>query len=408
MRQQVATPGNKLPTLIERRLNAMARRAPRSWGRIKQLPSGRWRASYLAPTDGAELSAKTGSGSALTFTSRGDASAWLSKVEASISAGTWTDPRAPKAAPAETFKAYADRWLTERRLPRTGELLAIRTREGYAEKLRLHINPTFGQMTLREVTTEAVRTWHNRPLPVVGKKTGATARAHSYALLKSILKTATEDDLISANPCTIKAGGSALTQKEIKPLTRAELDALVAAMEPKSLAAAPLLLSWCSLRFGELVGLRREDLDLEARVVHVRRGVVRTKGEGKVTKDPKSRAGKRSVAIPSAVVPALRAHLDEHVGPEPSAPVFTGAYGGLLAASTFGRVFGKAAKAAGRPDVTPHGCRHTGQTMAARAGASLPELMARAGQSTPQAALRYLHSDEDRQREIAERMAAAS
>jgi hypothetical protein len=45
----------------------------------------------------------------------------------------------------------------------------------------------------------------------------------------------------------------------------------------------------------------------------------------------------------------------------------------------------------GRPDLRFHDLRHTGQTLAAAAGANLRELMARAGQSSPGAALRYLH-----------------
>jgi len=59
----------------------------------------------------------------------------------------------------------------------------------------------------------------------------------------------------------------------------------------------------------------------------------------------------------------------------------------------------------GRPDLRFHDLRHTGQTLAAAAGANLRELMARAGQSSPGAARRYLHEVDGRQREIADRLA---
>jgi integrase len=52
-----------------------------------------------------------------------------------------------------------------------------------------------------------------------------------------------------------------------------------------------------------------------------------------------------------------------------------------------------------------HDLRHTGQTYAARTGANLRELMTRAGQSSPGAALRYLHEVDGRQREIADVLA---
>jgi integrase len=52
-----------------------------------------------------------------------------------------------------------------------------------------------------------------------------------------------------------------------------------------------------------------------------------------------------------------------------------------------------------------HDLRHTGNTWAAATGASTRELMARMGHSTPDAALRYQHATEDRDRVIAEALA---
>lgn len=57
--------------------------------------------------------------------------------------------------------------------------------------------------------------------------------------------------------------------------------------------------------------------------------------------------------------------------------------------------------AAGRPDLTVHGMRHTGSVLAALAGANLAELQARLGHSSPRAALKYLHVAQGRDREIA-------
>ena len=51
-----------------------------------------------------------------------------------------------------------------------------------------------------------------------------------------------------------------------------------------------------------------------------------------------------------------------------------------------------AREAAGRPDLRVHDLRHTGATMAARAGATLAELQERLGHSSVNAALRYQHT----------------
>lgn len=57
---------------------------------------------------------------------------------------------------------------------------------------------------------------------------------------------------------------------------------------------------------------------------------------------------------------------------------------------------------AGRPDPRWHDLRHTGAVLAASTGATLAELMARLGHSTPSAALRYQHAAAGRDAEIAE------
>ena len=56
---------------------------------------------------------------------------------------------------------------------------------------------------------------------------------------------------------------------------------------------------------------------------------------------------------------------------------------------------------AGRPDLHFHDLRHTGATLAAAAGATIAELMARIGHSTPAMAMRYQHAGADRDKAIA-------
>jgi integrase len=364
-------------------------RARRGFGEIRQLPSGRWQVQYQAP-DGRRRTARTPDDRALTFAGKGAAERWLVDVGRAMESGTWTPPdaaRAPKVAPV-TFAEYAEVWVRERRI-------AVTTREDYESLLRLHLLPTFGHLAVGELTSAAVRAWHSGPMSQVGP----TSRARSYGLLRSILGTAVDDGILVANPCKIRGAGSAPTVKAITPVTPAELAALVAEL-PERYRALPLVLAYGSLRFGEAAGLKVADVDLVHGVLHVRRGVVRTKDHGLFEKEPKSRAGKRAVAIPMSLVPVLAAHLEQHAGEY----VFPARSGGPLAASTFQRVFDRAAARIGRPDVTPHVLRHSGQSWSAEAGASLPELMARAGQVSPAAALRYLHAASERQRQIADRL----
>jgi integrase len=54
-----------------------------------------------------------------------------------------------------------------------------------------------------------------------------------------------------------------------------------------------------------------------------------------------------------------------------------------------------------RPDRRFHDLRHSGAVLAAQAGATLAELMARLGHSTSAAALRYQHAAQGRDKAIA-------
>ena len=78
---------------------------------------------------------------------------------------------------------------------------------------------------------------------------------------------------------------------------------------------------------------------------------------------------------------------------------------GHLHVNTLSKTYHRARQVAGRPDLRFHDLRHSAATMAAQAGATLAELMARMGHSTAKAALVYQHVAEGRDRIIADRMA---
>ena len=77
-----------------------------------------------------------------------------------------------------------------------------------------------------------------------------------------------------------------------------------------------------------------------------------------------------------------------------------------LGQSTLTWIYYPARDAAGRPDLHSHDLRHTGLTWAAWSGATLAELMSRAGHSTPAMAIRYQHAAQDRDAIIAQKLSA--
>lgn len=364
------------------------KKAHRGFGWLRQLPSGRWQASYVGP-DTIRHTPPTG-----TFKAKIDAEGWLAAEKRLIESGTWTAPtdRNINKTPT-TFGEYATAWLADR-------TLKPRTKAHYSALLRNQILPTFGDLPLEAVTPHKVRQWHTG----LGEGT-PTLRAHAYGLLRTILGQAVHDGEIPANPCHIRGAGNSKRVHKVKPATLAELKELVAAM-PERYRLMTLLAAWCALRFGELAELRRGDIDLKNGTIHVRRGVVRVDGKA-IVSTPKTDAGTRDVAIPPHLLPMLREHLAGTITGGRDGLLFPAADGrSHLAPATLYGVFYRAREAAGRPDLRWHDLRHTGAVLAASTGATLAELMGRLGHSTPAAALRYQHAAQDRDKVIAAALSA--
>ena len=66
-----------------------------------------------------------------------------------------------------------------------------------------------------------------------------------------------------------------------------------------------------------------------------------------------------------------------------------------------GKADGKTGESLGRPDLRLHDLRRSGAVLAASTGATIAELMACLGHSTPAAAMRYQHAAQGRDQVIA-------
>jgi integrase len=145
--------------------------------------------------------------------------------------------------------------------------------------------------------------------------------------------------------------------------------------------------------------------DLTAQTVRVSRQLVELRGGGFGFAPPKSDAGKRVVCIPAVIMPVIGEHVGHLSDGDPDGLIFTSPEGTPLRHSNFRqRVWLPALRSAGLPLIHFHDLRHTGNMLAAGAGAGLRELMERMGHSTTRAALTYLHPSDERQPVIADAM----
>ena len=92
-------------------------------------------------------------------------------------------------------------------------------------------------------------------------------------------------------------------------ITLEQLDAITAAAGERWRSLIEMA-AWCGLRFGELAALRKNRIDLDTETVMVAESVSVLAGGVRHVGPPKSDAGRRAVAIPPHIVPALRHHLE--------------------------------------------------------------------------------------------------
>jgi integrase len=356
-----------------------------SWGSVRRLPSGRYQARYKV--DGETYTAPR------TFETKREADAFLAEMRVAMDRGTWVDPNAGRM----TLVEYATRWLRER------PGLRPRTRELYDGLLRLHILPDLAAIELRRLAPARIRTWHSSLLE--GPRPGASTAAKSYRLLRAILNTAVEDELLTRNPCHVSGAG--IERPAERPVATIEqVYELADAIEPR-FRALVLLATFTALRLGELRALTQANLDLLHREVAVVHQIQELADGSLVLGPPKTDAGIRRVAIPAAILPELESHLGRWSAPGKDGLVFPGTRRQPLRRATLYTAWNRARRAVGLDDFHFHDLRHTGNTLAAATGASTKELMARLGHASPRAALIYQHAVRERDHEIAQLLSTA-
>jgi integrase len=364
------------------------RKSPRRFGSVRRLPSGRWNASYrIHPGKGGTRSS--------THATKYAAERWLAdqrvgapRQGAGLAAVTETE------AERILFADYAADWLAG------ADHLKPRTAGDYRRMLDRYLLPYLGPMSLADITPRVVERWHLE----LGRQTGAVQRARAYQLLSVIMRSAWRRELIDASPCRIPGATNPKRSHDIRVATTEELAAIVRAT-PERFRMFLLLAAWCQLRQGELVELRRRDIDLDAGTLRISRAASRVGGR-LVVGTPKTAAGRRLVAIPPALLVPLRDHLERFAQDGPDGLLFPSDHGKQLAPSSVYGWFYPARDAAGRPDLRLHDLRHTGAVFLAEEGATLAELMARLGHTTALAAMVYQHAANGRDAELAAKLGA--
>jgi integrase len=189
----------------------------------------------------------------------------------------------------------------------------------------------------------------------VAEDVSANQAAKAYRLLRVVLNTAVEDERIAVNPCRIRGAGVERTAE--RPFVDVDVVLAMTDAIDGRYQALVLLAGFGGLRLGELIALRRNDIDLAGNTVRVERQTVELKSGARIETPPKTDAGVRTVHLPPSITAALDRHLRLYCHSDTNPLVFTGPLSEGLRRATLYTEWRRATRKVGLPDVHLHDLR---------------------------------------------------
>ena len=193
---------------------------------------------------------------------------------------------------------YLDQWLSDS----VRGTVRQRTWERYEQIVRVHIKPSLGRIKLKALTRAHVRALYRAKLDA-----GLASRTVQYihTTLHKALKDAVADGLIPRN-VTEAVKAPRAKKKEVNALSPDQARAFLESARGDRFEALYVLAVTAGLRVGELLGLKWDDVDLDAGTLSVRRTLSEARS-GKIFEPPKNGKG-RNIRLTSQAVEALKAH----------------------------------------------------------------------------------------------------
>lgn len=262
-----------------------------------------------------------------------------------------------------TVAQYMARWLEASAKPS----VKTKTFEGYESIIRVRVVPRIGRLTLSKVTALDLQA-----LYADLQRAGLSSRSahHTHRVLHRAFGQAVRWNLIPRNPCDGVTPPKP-KRSEMRVLTQGQVGALLDATRDHPAHALYVLAVTTGMRQGELLGLRWEDVNLDAGKLAVRRALQRQNDAGLVFVEPKTTRARRTIVLSRRAVAALgqhRARQNERrllagLDWRDLGLVFCNATGGPLDPSWQRMGFYAALKDAGFPTIRFHDLRHTAATL---------------------------------------------
>lgn len=266
--------------------------------------------------------------------------------------------------------------------------LAPRTLMMYRMTTRLHLVPAIGTTRLGALSASHLETLFGGMLRA--GYAGASVRK-ARTVLSAALTHAVRQGLIALSPLS-RVQPTRLDDKEICPLSPDEVKAVLSAAPEVRHGLAAVLALGSGARRGELLALGWEHTDATGRSLRIERSLYQLEG-GYHLKPPKTKSGRRTIALPEFAAAALRqARARAEAEGRMGSPIFhdpkTGSW---LCCNRISKQWHALLRLAGVPYRRFHDARHTHASELLRLGVPITEVARRLG-DRPETVLKvYAH-----------------
>ena len=302
------------------------------------------------------------------FKIRRDADRALTDILSRLNQGAYIAPS------KKTLSEFLDEWLAD-----TKDTIRASTYATYETMIRTQIKPRIGNVRLPDLNSFVLNEFY-RVLLASGRKDGkgglspATVR-YAHSVLRKALNDALRANLVPRNVADA-ARPPRVPGAKIRTWSARELRTFLDHVEGDRLYAAYVVAATTGMRRGEVLGLRWQDLDLDAGRASVSQTLIVVGGYDVQFSEPKTARGRRSVALDPHTVKALREHRERQMlerslmgdAYDDQDLVFSREDGTPLHPDAFSDAFWRHAKAAKLPRIRFHDLRHTHATLALAAG----------------------------------------
>lgn len=304
-----------------------------------------------------------------------------------------------------TVREFLDQWLET-----TAPTISAVTFRRYRDLIRLHISGLIGNTLLGKLTAAEVQRLYANRLAALSP---ATVR-YIHAVLHHALDDAVKGGLLNRN-VTDAVESPKKARREMRVWNAKQVGQVLRAASDDSLEALWRLAIYTGMRRGELLAVKWSDLDLDGGALFVqralRRGLTARLEEG----EPKSRSGRRRIALSTSVVESLKRHrvrqLEYRLATgdayEDRGYVFANETGGHLHPNVLYRRYSALIARAEVPAIRFHDLRHTSATLMLAEGVHGKIVQERLGHANIAMTLDlYSHVTADMQRDAAARLEA--